>query len=165
MVFVTVLFKEFLPFWVVYFMIYTIRTTVGQESTVVDILAANAQREGLELYSIAIMPGLKGYILIEADSEMTVQRGIAGIHHVKGRGVISGQVKIEELSSLFSSKPLMDSIKPDQKVELISGPFKGEKARVIRVNDTKEEVTVELLEATVKIPVTIKAEHIRVIKE
>ena len=147
------------------FMIYTVRTTVGQESMVVDILAAKTRKEGLEIYSMAVMPGLKGYILIEADNENTVQRGIAGINLVKSRGVVAGQVKIEELSAILSSKPLMESIKPDQKVELIAGPFKGEKARVIRVNDTKEEVTVELLEATVKIPVTIKAEAIRVIKE
>lgn len=146
-------------------MIYTVRTQVGQEAMVVDILAAKAQKEALEIYSIAVMPGLKGYILIEADHENTVQRGIAGNNLVKGRGVVAGQVKIEELSAILSNKPLMENIKPDQKVELISGPFKGEKARVIRVNDTKEEVTVELLEATVKIPVTIKAEHIRVIKE
>lgn len=130
-----------------------------------DLLAAKSKKEGLEIYSVTVMPGLKGYVLIEADNENTVQRGIAGLSLVKGRGVVAGQVKIEELSSLFSAKPLMETIKPDQKVELISGPFKGEKARVIRVNDTKEEVTVELLEATVKIPVTIKAESIRVIKE
>jgi transcriptional antiterminator NusG len=146
-------------------MIYTVRTTVGQESMVVDILAAKSKREGLEIYSMAVMPGLKGYILIEADNENTVQRGIAGVNLVKSRGVVSGVVKIEELSSILSSKPLMEAIKPDQKVELIAGPFKGEKARVIRVNETKEEVTVELLEATVKIPVTIRAEQIRVIKE
>ncbi|MEK6821557.1 MAG: transcription elongation factor Spt5 [archaeon] len=146
-------------------MIYTVRTTVGQETMAIDILAARAKKEGLAIYSMAIMPGLKGYMLIEADHENTVQRNIAGISIVKGRGVVAGQVKIEELSTIFSSKPLMDNIKPDQKVELIAGPFKGEKARVIRVNDTKEEVTVELLEATVKIPVTVKAETIRVINE
>jgi transcription antitermination factor NusG len=33
------------------------------------------------------------------------------------------------------------------------------------VNDTKEEVTVELLEAAVKIPVTIRAEHIRILRD
>ncbi len=146
-------------------MIYTIRTATGQESLVADILAAKAVKEGLEIYSITVMPGLKGYVMVEANDENTVQRGIVGNNLVKGRGVVSGQVKIEELTGVLSNKPLMDSIKPDQKVELISGPFKGEKARVIRVNDNKEEVTVELLEATVKIPVTIKAEHIRVIKE
>ncbi|MDP2666563.1 MAG: transcription elongation factor Spt5 [Candidatus Diapherotrites archaeon] len=146
-------------------MIYTVRTTVGQETMLMDLVAAKSKKEGLEIYSIVVMPGLKGYVLIEGDHENTVQRAIAGLSLVKGRGVVAGKINIEELSAVFASKPLMESIKPDQKVELISGPFKGEKARVIRVNDTKEEVTVELLEATVKIPVTIKAEHIRVIKE
>ncbi|MFH1257135.1 MAG: transcription elongation factor Spt5 [Candidatus Diapherotrites archaeon] len=146
-------------------MIFTIRTTVGQESLVVDILGNKIRKEDLNIFSLSVIPGLKGYILIEADNEMTVRRGIANTSHVKGKGIVGGAVKIEELSSLLEAKPLMQSIKADMKVELIAGPFKGEKAKVLRVNDTKEEVTVELLEAAVKIPVTIKAEHIRIIKE
>ncbi|MCD6434466.1 MAG: transcription elongation factor Spt5, partial [Candidatus Diapherotrites archaeon] len=101
----------------------------------------------------------------EADNEVTVQRGIIDTPHVKGRGVVKGSIDISELGHLFESKPLMDSIKEGQKVQVVAGPFKGEKAKVIRVNPTKEEVTVELLEATVKIPVTIKAENIRILKE
>jgi transcriptional antiterminator NusG len=146
-------------------MIFTVRTTVNQESMVADILAAKAKKEGLEVYAIAVIPGLRGYIMIEADNENTVQRVIAGVGNVKGRGVVAGEVKIEEMAKVFSSKPIMETIEAGMKVELIAGPFKGEKARVIRVNDTKEEVTVELLEAMVKIPVTISAEHIRVLKE
>jgi len=146
-------------------MIFTIRTTVSQESLVADILSNKIRKEDLNIYSISVIPGLKGYILIEADNEMTVRRGITNTSHVKGKGIVGGEVKIDELDTLLESKPLMKSIKAGQKVELIAGPFKGEKAKVIRVNDTKEEVTVELLEAAVKIPVTISAEHIRVIKE
>jgi len=146
-------------------MIFTIRTTVGQESLVADILSNKIRKEDLSIYSISVIPGLKGYIMIEADNEMTVRRGITNTSHVKGKGIVGGEVKIDELDTLLESKPLMKSIKAGQKVELIAGPFKGEKAKVIRVNDTKEEVTVELLEAAVKIPVTISAEHIRVIKE
>ena len=146
-------------------MIFTIRTTVGQESLVADILSNKIRKEDLNIYSISVIPGLKGYIMIEADNEMTVRRGITNTSHVKGKGIVGGEVKIDELDTLLESKPLMKSIKAGQKVELIAGPFKGEKAKVIRVNDTKEEVTVELLEAAVKIPVTISAEHIRVIKE
>ncbi|HIH21473.1 MAG: transcription elongation factor Spt5 [Candidatus Diapherotrites archaeon] len=166
-------------------MIFTVRTTVGQESMVVDILSEKIKQEELSVYSFAVLPGLKGYVLIEADNEMTVRRALSNVPHIKGKGivgtsflksrkineeeeVVGGEVrvvKIEELSSLLESKPLMKSIKVGQKVELIAGPFKGEKARVLRVNDPKEEVTVELLEATVKIPVTISAEHIRIIKE
>lgn len=146
-------------------MIFTIRTTVGQESLVADILSNKIRKEILNIYSISVIPGLKGYILIEADNEMTIRRGITNTSHVKGKGIVGGEVKIDELDTLLESKPLMKSIKAGQKVELIAGPFKGEKAKVIRVNDTKEEVTVELLEAAVKIPVTISAEHIRVIKD
>ena len=146
-------------------MIFTIRTTVGQESLVVDILSHKIKKEELNIYSISAIPGLKGYVLIEGDNEITVQRAITNASHIKGRGVVGGEVKIDELGGLLEAKPLMKSIKEGMKVELIAGPFKGEKAKVMRVNDTKEEVTVELLEAAVKIPVTIHAEHIRIINE
>ncbi len=144
-------------------MIFPIRTTVNQEQLVVDILSSKIAKEDLNIYSIAVIPGLKGYILIEADNEVTVRRGITDTPHIKGSGIVKGAVKIEELDTILEAKPLMKTIKEGQKVELISGPFKGEKAKVIRVNPTKEEVTVELLEAAVKIPVTIKAENIKVV--
>ena len=147
-------------------MIFTVRTTVGQESLVVDILGKRIKKEELDIYSISVIPGLKGYILIEANNEMTVRRGIQDTPHIKGKGIVgTGEVKIEELGSLLEAKPLMKSLKEGLKVEIIQGPFKGEKARILRVNPAKEEVTVELLEAAVKIPVTISAEHIIIIKE
>lgn len=167
-------------------MIFTIRTTVNQESLVVELLADKVRAEQLNIQSFAVLPALRGYILVEADNEMTVRRAIQNVPNVKGRGVVGSSfmrkraklgedeemeggevrvVKIEELNSLLEAKPLMKSIKVGQKVEVISGPLKGERARVLRVNDTKEEVTVESLEAAVKIPLTISAEHIRIIKE
>ena len=145
--------------------VFPVRTTVGQESLVVDILSNRIKNETLAIYSISVIPGLKGYVLIEAQDELTVRQAITNTPHVKGHGIVKGAVNVDELSSLLESKPLMQSIKEGAKVELIAGPFKGERATVLRVNDTKEEVTVELLEAAVKIPVTIKAEHIKIIKD
>ncbi|VVB76026.1 Transcription elongation factor Spt5 [uncultured archaeon] len=145
-------------------MIFPVRTTVSQEQLVVDILSSKIAKEDLNIYSIAVVPGLKGYILIEADNEITLRRGITDTPHIKGSGIVKGAVKIEELSSLLESKPLMKTLSEGQKVEIISGPFKGEKAKITRVNQAKEEVTVELLEAAVKIPVTIKAENIKIIQ-
>ena len=49
-------------------------------------------------------------------------------------------------------------------VELISGPFKREQAKVIRIDKTKEEVVVELLEAAVPIPITVKLDAVKVIR-
>ncbi len=144
--------------------IFSIRTTAGQESLVVDMLQKKLENEPLEIYSLAVIPDLKGYVLIEGDSELTVRRAITDIPHIKGKGIVGGNIDIEELSSLLEAKPLMESIKKGAKVKLINGPFKGEKARVVRINEAKEEVTVELLEAAVKIPLTIKAENIRIEK-
>jgi transcriptional antiterminator NusG len=50
-------------------------------------------------------------------------------------------------------------------VELIAGPFKGEKARVQQIDENKEEITVELFEAMVPIPVTIRGDHVRVLEK
>lgn len=146
-------------------MIFPVRTTVGQESLVVDIISGKIRSDGLKVFSLAVVPGIKGYVLIEAADELTARHALTNTPHIKGQGIVKGAVKIEELDAMLEAKPLMQSIEEGAKVELISGPFKGEKAKVLRVNSTKEEVTVELLEAAVKIPVTIKAESIRIIKE
>jgi transcriptional antiterminator NusG len=50
-------------------------------------------------------------------------------------------------------------------VELIAGPFKGEKARVKQIDEAKEEITVELFEAMVPIPVTVRGDHVRVLEK
>ena len=48
--------------------------------------------------------------------------------------------------------------------EIISGPFKREKAKVTRIDAQKEEVIVELLEAAVPIPITLKIDAVKVIR-
>ncbi len=50
-------------------------------------------------------------------------------------------------------------------VELVSGPFRGEKAKVTKVDDAREEITVELIESMVPIPITVKGEHVRVLEK
>jgi transcriptional antiterminator NusG len=50
-------------------------------------------------------------------------------------------------------------------IELIAGPFKGEKARVQKIDESKEEITVELFEAMVPIPVTVRGDHVRVLEK
>jgi transcriptional antiterminator NusG len=47
---------------------------------------------------------------------------------------------------------------------MLTEPFKREKAKVVRVDKTKEEVIVELLEAAVPIPITVKLDNVKVIR-
>jgi transcriptional antiterminator NusG len=49
-------------------------------------------------------------------------------------------------------------------VEMIGSTFKGEKAKVTRVDKQKGEVVVSLLGASVPIPVTVKIDNVKVIR-
>jgi transcription termination/antitermination protein NusG len=144
-------------------MIFTVRTTVGQEKVVIDMLYNKAKQEGLEVYSLVEMADLKGYILIETDSEKSAQILIHNVAQIKGGKVVPGNIDIKEIAGILESRPLMSSIKPGQTVEIIMGPFKGSRAKVMRVNVAKEDVVIELYDATVKIPITIKAENIKIL--
>ncbi len=48
---------------------------------------------------------------------------------------------------------------------MIDGPFKGEKAKIMSIDTAKEEVTVQLIESMVPIPVTVRAEAIRMLEK
>ena len=144
-------------------MIFTVRTTVGQEKVVIDILHNKIKDDELPVYSLVEMADLKGYILIEEEKKKTVELLIHNVPHIKGGQIVSGKINVKEIAGILESRPLMSSIKPGQTVEVILGPFKGSRARVTRVNVAKEEVVIELFDATVKIPITIKAENIKLL--
>jgi transcriptional antiterminator NusG len=50
-------------------------------------------------------------------------------------------------------------------VEVIGGPFKGEKGKVVRYDKAKREIVIELLEVTVPIPITVSVEFVKVVKK
>ena len=56
------------------------------------------------------------------------------------------------------------SIKEGDIVEMISEPFKKEKAKVLRIDKQKEEVVVSLLGAVVPLPVTVKIDNVKVVR-
>ncbi|GIS27696.1 MAG: hypothetical protein CM15mP128_4550 [Methanobacteriota archaeon] len=49
-------------------------------------------------------------------------------------------------------------------VEIVTGAFKGEKARITAVADTKEEVTMELYEQVIPMTLSMRGDHVRVIE-
>ncbi len=146
-------------------MIFSVRTVIGQEKVVVESIAYRAKEENLEVYSLGILPNLKGYILIEAKDELTARLAVHDAPYIKAPGVLKGVISLKELAPVLEQKGIVAEIKEGMKVEVISGPFKGEKAKVLRYNEAKEEVTVEMLDAAVKIPLTIKADSIKILRE
>lgn len=160
-------------------MIYVVKVTANQERVVAEMICREAMarrkedlREGKEVYSILYTTGLKGYILVEADSPGTVEDLARGISKTKGlllkkKGDLSsaGTISIEELEKTLMPTPVVKEVNKGDLVELIAGPFKGEKARVAKIDQDKNEVTVELIEAAVPIPVIVRGEDIKILKK
>ncbi|MHA1303583.1 MAG: transcription elongation factor Spt5 [Candidatus Heimdallarchaeaceae archaeon] len=148
--------------------IFALRTTIGQEQSVSEYLARRAQnRENIEVYSILVTGSLKGYIFIEASSIDDVELLVEGARHVRKRPRSSRaeEVPMEELEHFLMPRPVIEGIGVNDIVEIISGPFKGSRARVTDIHPAKEEVTLELLSVDLQIPVTISGDAIRVVEK
>ncbi|MBN1170345.1 transcription elongation factor Spt5 [Candidatus Micrarchaeota archaeon] len=145
-------------------MIQTIRVTSGQEKIISEILMKKAKAEKLDVYSILHVETVKGYLFIEAADENTLVHLIQKVKHVKG--FLKQPIKLEELDKLISSnkQPSM-TIETGDIVEMSSGPFKGERAKVLKIDDAKDEITVELIEVAVPIPVTVKAKMVKLFQK
>ncbi len=143
--------------------IYAIRTLVGQEKNVARIIARNVKSSDLEVNAILVPESLKGYILVESSGKLDMQNPAFKVLHMKG--AIEGQIPYEEVQNFLNPEPIIASIQKGSIVELISGPFKGEKAKVVRIDESKEDVVLELIEAAVPIPVTVKGDQIRLIQK
>ena len=138
--------------------IYAVKTTASQEQTVADMIIA---REDPTVHAALAPDSLTSYVMVEADDSNIIERILEEIPHA--RSVIPGESDISEVEHFLSPKPDVEGIAEGDIVELIAGPFKGEKAQVQRIDEGKDQVTVELYEATVPIPVTVRGDQIRVL--
>ncbi|OPX79462.1 MAG: Transcription elongation factor Spt5 [Methanosaeta sp. PtaB.Bin039] len=142
---------------------FVVKTTANQERAVANLIAQIARKEKHDIRALLVPDVLKGYVLVEAPAPEIVEQAIQGVPHA--RSVIRGSSTFEEVEHFLTPKPAVVGITEGAVVELISGPFKGEMARVKRVDVTKEEITVELFEAMVPIPITVRGDHVRVLSK
>jgi transcriptional antiterminator NusG len=143
--------------------VYAVKTTANQERSVANLLSMVARKELLDIRSVLAPEELKGYVLVESPMHEIVEHAIQNIPHAKT--VVKGASSIAEVEHFLAPKPAVTGITEGDIVELISGPFKGERARVKRVDLAKEEITVELTEAMVPIPVTVRGDIVRVLSK
>jgi transcriptional antiterminator NusG len=141
-------------------MITTIRVTSGQEKILAEILMKKSRAEKLDIYSIVYAENVKGYLFVEGADENTIVKLIQKVKHVKG--VLRKPISVAEIENLIKAeKQPATIIEPGDTVEMVSGPFKGERAKVIKLDEAKDEITVELVEVAVPIPVTVKSKMLR----
>lgn len=143
--------------------VFAVRTTAGQESNVADMITSRVENSKLPIVAILVPQMLKGYVFVEAEGPHFVEQAIAGLKHVRSR--VPGIVNFSEVERYIVVKPVIEELDVDDQVEVVGGPFKGMKAKITRVDKTKEEVTLELLEATFTLPITVHADYVRLVEK
>ncbi len=144
--------------------ILILKTSIGHERAVVDGVAGKAKTGSDKGIFALLAPGkLDGYVFMEAMNTDLVRETCRGVR--KAKGLVDGETKLTEIEHFLTPKPLVSGISEGDVVELVAGPFKGEKARVQKIDESKEEITVELFEATVPIPVTVRGDSVRVLEK
>lgn len=142
---------------------YALRVTQGQEYNVAYLLYRRATSGNYKVYSILVVPALKGLVFVESDALYEAQRLAYGLKHV--RGVIGGAVSLAEMEKMLKPKPLVEQLNVGDLVEIIRGPFTGMRGKIVGIDKSRNEVKVELAEAVFVLPVTISAEDLKVIKK
>jgi transcriptional antiterminator NusG len=143
--------------------ILALKTSIGHEREVADGIGARAKSGRSDISAILAPTNLRGYVLIEGMNTDRMREAVKGVR--KAHSFVDGEMKFEEIDHYLAPKPLVSGIMEGDVVELVAGPFKGEKARVQNIDEAKEEITVELFEAMVPIPVTVRGDHVRVLEK
>lgn len=142
--------------------IYALRTAANREDQVMDFLASNINKKGLHVLSIIRPHGMRGYIFVEAPTRSDAEQACFNVPYA--RGILPNEIQYKEIEHMLEQVKQVINIEKGDIVELISGPFKREKAKITRIEKAKEEVVVELLEAAVPIPITVKLDAVKVIR-
>lgn len=113
--------------------------------------------------AILVPETLRGYVFLETLEFRDVEIAISGVPHVRGR--VGGKVTFDEIDKFLVPPPAAEGIGTGDVVELISGPFKGERAKVVRVDSAKEELIVELLDSPQAIPLRTHADFAKIVEK
>jgi len=143
-------------------MIYTVKTIIGREDIVLDSIMNKSKALNFNIRAGVHPEEIKGYIFVEGELS-EIEKVIQTIPHA--RGIIRKPVSLDDINRFLEPKKVEIELNRGDIVEVIGGPFKGERGKVTRFDKTKGEVVIELLEVTVPIPITVNAELVKVVKK
>ena len=140
---------------------FTIKTVVGREGIVADSIAIKVKTENLLISSLVHPEEIRGYLFVEGELE-DVEKVVKLVPHV--RGLIKTPVEIKDIQRFLQPRKVEMDLEDGSIVEVIGGPFKGEKGKVTRYDKVKREVTIELVDVAVPIPITVSGEFVKLLK-
>ncbi len=138
--------------------LFTVKTTASQEETVARMII---ERDIEEIHAALAPEDMTSYVFVEADSQAIVERLLDDIPHAQK--VLSGSTGISEVEHFLDPGSDVEGIEVGDLVEITGGPYQGEKATITNIDESNDNATVELVEATVPIPVTLRGDQLRVL--
>ena len=139
-------------------MIYAVKTVVGRENIAIDSIATKTQSNSLDINALVHPEEIKGYIFVEGELR-DIEKVVQMVMHI--RGIIKKSIEIKEIQRFLQPRKVEIKLNVKDIVEVIGGPFKGERGKVTRYDKTKREVTIVLLDVTVPIPITVNVEFVK----
>jgi transcriptional antiterminator NusG len=147
------------------------KTQIDQEITAATDLYNLIKDDGTEkrpgssqdVYAILCPDNLRGYVFVEGMNVDRLREKTRSIK--KARNFLEDPVSIGEIEVYLKPLSTVEGFEEGSLIEITKGPFKGEKARVKHIDESKEEITVELIDAMMPIPVTLNGDSVRVIEK
>lgn len=144
--------------------LFAIRTTSGRELDVALII----ERRVLERISkgqdpgiagIIVAPGVKGFVFVETSKPGELYKVLQNIKYAStGRPL---KVPVQDILNMLRPKAVVEEVSVGEEVEIMRGPFRGMRARIVSIDKSKNTLTVNLLEAAFSIPITIPINYVR----
>jgi len=110
--------------------IFGLRTAANREDQVVDYLISKLQRNPQGILAVIRPHGMRGYIFVEATSKLDAEAALQGVPYA--RGLLPHEIPYPEIEHMLEQVKVEMNIKRSDIVEIISGPFKRENAKVMR---------------------------------
>ncbi|ERG93674.1 transcription elongation factor Spt5 [Haloquadratum walsbyi] len=134
--------------------IYAVSTQSGAEESVADRIA---KTQSIHIHSILAPSQLNSYILVESDGLKPVKKAIKDIP--KANKTLGGKTSLDEALSYLDTSSEVSNVSIGDTVDIIGGPYKGQQGRVKKINEDKNQLTVELQNETIPIPVAINSDQ------
>jgi transcriptional antiterminator NusG len=140
---------------------YAIHVVKGMEGRVALLLEERSKSMGLDVRSIVVPVDANGYLIVEVGNSGVLYHLTRGVRYVKRKRPVA----VREEDALRLAKPVVEAPKVarGQLVEIIGGPFKGMKGRVVEVYEARRDVDVSLLDF--RMVVTIPFELVKPIEQ
>lgn len=138
--------------------LYTVKTTASQEATVANMVM---ERDRDEIHAALAPEDMTSYVFVEADDPNIIDRVIEDIPHAQS--VLNGETPMAEVEHFLDPGSDVEGIDVGDLVEITGGPYQGQKANVKNLDESNDQATVELVDATVPIPVTLRGDQLRVL--